>query len=158
MRLGGKNLTFILTIFIIIFDQVTKLMAIKYLKTSPPFIILDNFFQFHYVENYGAAFGILQNKKIFFVIITLVVIFAITVFLVKNYYEINGFMRIGLSMLLGGAIGNFIDRLRLGYVVDFISFRLINRYDFPVFNIADIFIVAGTGLILLLVLFDKYEA
>ena len=151
-------MTFILTIFIIIFDQVTKLMAIKYLKTSPPYIIVDNFFQFHYVENYGAAFGILQNKKIFFVIITLAVIFAITFFLVKNYYEINGFMRIGLSMLLGGAIGNFIDRLRLGYVVDFISFRLINRYDFPVFNIADIFIVAGTGLILLLVLFDKYEA
>ena len=151
-------MAFILTIFIIIFDQVTKLMAIKYLKTSPPFIILDNFFQFHYVENYGAAFGILQNKKIFFVIITLAVILAITLFLVKNYYEINGFMRIALSMLLGGAIGNFIDRLRLGYVVDFISFRLINRYDFPVFNIADIFIVAGTGLILLLVLFDKYEA
>lgn len=151
-------MTFILTIFIIIFDQVTKLMAIKYLKTSPPYIILDNFFQFHYVENYGAAFGILQNKKIFFVIITLAVVLAITFFLIKNYYEINGFMRIGLSMLLGGAIGNFIDRLRLGYVVDFISFRLINRYDFPVFNIADIFIVAGTGLILLLVLLDKYEA
>lgn len=151
-------MAFILTVFIIVFDQVTKLMAIKYLKTSPPFIILDNFFQFHYVENYGAAFGILQNKKIFFVIITLAVILAITLFLVKNYYEINGFMRIALSMLLGGAIGNFIDRLRLGYVVDFISFRLINRYDFPVFNIADIFIVAGTGLILLLVLFDKYEA
>ena len=149
---------FILTIFIIISDQITKLMAISHLKTSPPYIVLDNFFQFHYVENYGAAFGILQNKKLFFVIITLAVIVAITFFLMKNYHQMNIFMRIGLSMLLGGAIGNFIDRLRLGYVVDFISFRLINRYDFPVFNIADIFIVAGTGLILILVLFDKYEA
>lgn len=151
-------MVFILTILIIILDQVTKLMAISNLKTSPPYIILDNFFQLHYVENYGAAFGILQNKKIFFVIITLSVILAITVFLIKNYYQINIYMRVGLSMLLGGAIGNFIDRLRLGYVVDFISFRLINRYDFPVFNIADVFIVAGTGLILLLVLFDRYEA
>lgn len=149
---------FILPVIIILLDQITKIMAINYLKTSSPYIIIDNFFQLNYVENYGAAFGILQNKKMFFIIITLAVILAITVFLVKNYYQMNNFMRIGLGMLLGGAIGNFIDRVRLGYVVDFISFRLINRYDFPVFNIADVFIVVGTGLILLLVLFDKYEA
>lgn len=149
---------FILPVIIILLDQITKIMAINYLKISAPYIIIDNFFQLNYVENYGAAFGILQNKKIFFIIITLAVILAITIFLVKNYYQMNTFMRIGLGMLLGGAIGNFIDRVRLGYVVDFISFRLINRYDFPVFNIADVFIVVGTGLILLLVLFDKYEA
>lgn len=66
-------------------------------------------------------------------------------------------MRIGLGMLLGGTIGNFIDRIRFGYVVDFFSFRLFNRYEFPVFNIADIAIVVGTSLILILVLFDRYE-
>lgn len=149
---------FILSIVIVILDQVTKLLAIKHLKTAAPYIILDNFFQFNYVENYGAAFGILQNKKMFFVIMTLAVVIGISFFLIKNYYEINVFLRIGLVMLLGGAIGNFIDRVRLGYVVDFISFKLINRYDFPVFNIADISIVLGTGLILILVLLDKYEA
>lgn len=151
-------MVFLLSFIIIILDQVTKVLAIKHLKTSTPYIILDNFFQFNYVENYGAAFGILQNKKMFFIIVTLVVIVGISFFIIKNYYEINIWLRIALSMLLGGAIGNFIDRIRLGYVVDFISFRLINQYDFPVFNIADISIVIATGLILILVLFDKYEA
>lgn len=149
---------FILSVIIIILDQLSKFAAIKFLKNSDPYIIIPNFFQFIYVKNYGAAFGILQNKKVFFVIITLAVIIGISFFLVKNYYNINIFMRIGLAMLLGGAIGNLIDRIRWSYVVDFISFRLINRYDFPVFNIADIFVVIGTIIILILILFDKYEA
>lgn len=149
---------FILSFIIIALDQLSKFAAIKFLKTSAPYIIIPNFFQFNYVENYGAAFGILQNKKVFFIIITLAVIVAISVFLVKNYYNISIFMRIGLSMLLGGAIGNFIDRVRWSYVVDFLSFRLINRYEFPVFNVADIFVVIGTIIILILILFDKYEA
>lgn len=149
---------FILSVIIIILDQLSKFAAIKFLKTSAPYTIIPNFFQFNYVENYGAAFGILQNKKVFFIIITLAVIVGISFFLVKNYYNINIFMRIGLAMLLGGAIGNFIDRVRWSYVVDFISFRLINRYEFPVFNIADIFVVIGTIIIVILILFDKYEA
>ena len=66
-------------------------------------------------------------------------------------------MRLGLGMFLGGTIGNFIDRVRFGYVVDFISFRLFNKFEFPVFNIADISIVVGTFIILILVLFDRYE-
>lgn len=149
---------FILSVIIIILDQLSKFAAIKFLKTSAPYTIIPNFFQFNYVENYGAAFGILQNKKVFFIIITLAVIVGISFFLVKNYYNINIFMRIGLAMLLGGAIGNFIDRVRWSYVVDFISFRLINRYEFPVFNVADISVVIGTIIIVILILFDKYEA
>lgn len=151
-------MAFILSILVIILDQVTKFLAIKHLKTAPPITIVDNFFQFNYVENYGAAFGILEGKKVFFIIMTLAVVVGISFFLIKNYHDMNVFLRIGISLLLGGAIGNFIDRVRFGYVVDFISFRLIGRYDFPVFNIADIAIVMGTGLILILVLFDKYEA
>jgi len=150
-------LVFILSIVVIILDQISKFFAISYLKSSAPYIIIPNFFQFNYVENYGAAFGILQNKKIFFIIITLAVIVAISIFLVKSYFKINIFMRIGLALLLGGAIGNFIDRVRWSYVVDFISFRLINRYEFPVFNVADISVVIGTIIILILILFDKYE-
>ena len=65
--------------------------------------------------------------------------------------------RISLAMLIGGAVGNFIDRARFGYVVDFISIKLINRYDFPVFNIADICVVVSTIFIVYLVLFDKLE-
>lgn len=151
-------MVFILSIIIVVLDQVTKHLAVKHLKFSANYIILDNFFQFNYVENYGAAFGILKGKKTFFIIMTLIVLIGIISFMIKNYYSINKLLRIGISMLLGGAIGNFIDRIRLGYVVDFISFKLIGRYDFPVFNIADIAIVIGTGLILILVLLDKYEA
>ena len=151
-------MAFILSILVIILDQVTKFLAIKHLKTAAPVTIVDNFFQFNYVENYGAAFGILEGKKVFFIIMTLAVVIGISFFLIKHYHDMNVFLRIGIGLLLGGAVGNFIDRVRLGYVVDFISFRLIGRYDFPVFNIADIAIVIGTGLILVLVLFDKYEA
>ncbi|WP_353096746.1 signal peptidase II [Tissierella praeacuta] len=149
---------FILSIVIILLDQISKYAAIKYLKESVSHVIIPNYFRLTYVENFGAAFGILQNKKIFFIIITCAVVFFLILFLTKNYYKINIFMRIGLGMLLGGTIGNFIDRIRFGYVVDFFSFRLFNRYEFPVFNIADIAIVLGTFIILILVLFDRYEA
>lgn len=149
---------FILSAIIIVLDQLSKYAAINYLMESAPYIIIPNFFRLSYVENFGAAFGILQNRKIFFIIVTCIVVVSLSLFLIKNYYRINIFMRIGLSLLLGGTIGNFIDRVRFGYVVDFISFRLFNRYEFPVFNIADIAIVIGTSIILILVLFDKYEA
>jgi signal peptidase II len=150
-------LIFILSAVIILLDQLSKSAAIKYLKGSASYNIIPNFFRLSYVENFGAAFGILQNKKIFFIIITCIVIFSLSFFLIKNYYKLNIFMRLGLGMFLGGTIGNFIDRVRFGYVVDFISFRLFNKFEFPVFNIADISIVVGTFIILILVLFDRYE-
>ncbi len=151
-------MVFIVSSLIIILDQISKLLAVKYLQGSASYIIKKNFFELTYVENYGAAFGILQDRRTFFIIMTLAVVIGIAFFIINNYYAMNGFLKVGLAMLLGGAIGNFIDRIRLGYVIDFISFKFINKYHFPVFNIADIFIVLGTGLILILVLFDKYEA
>lgn len=148
---------YITVVLIILLDQATKFAAIKYLKGESPYIIIENFFQLCYVENLGAAFGILQNKKIFFVIITSIVIISIIFFLAKNSQSINQLLKIGLVMLMGGAIGNLIDRIRYGYVVDFISFKLGKGYDFPVFNIADIFIVTGTFLVMVLILLNKYE-
>ncbi len=82
--------------------------------------------------------------KSFFIITTTLVIVAITITFVRYSNKFNKPMNIALSMLLGGAIGNFIDRIRLSYVIDFISVRFGNGYDFPVFNIADMFIVIGT--------------
>lgn len=149
---------FLITILIIVLDQVSKYAAVKYLKENSPYIIIKNFFQLHYVENYGAAFGILQDRKIFFVIITSIVIIGIIFFLVKSSYGLNRMMEIALVILLGGSIGNLIDRIRLGYVVDFISVKFGKGYDFPVFNIADISIVIGTFLIMIMVLLNKHEA
>lgn len=150
-------MAFILSIIIIIADQITKYLVIDKLKGTVSYVIIPGFLKFTYVENYGAAFGILKNKKLFFIIITLIIVIFISVLLFKYYYKINIFMRIGLGLLLGGAIGNFIDRVRFGYVVDFINVRLFNFYDYPVFNIADISIVFGTIIILFLTLFDKHE-
>lgn len=150
-------MVFILTIIIIILDQVSKYAAIKYLKHQRPIVIIENFFQFNYVENRGAAFGILQGKRIFFLIITIAVVLIISFYLFKYYNQMSLLTKIAFAMLIGGAIGNLIDRMRFGYVVDFISVRLINQYDFPVFNIADICVVISTIFIVYLVLFDKLE-
>ena len=146
-----------MTLLIIILDQLSKYAVVKYLKGKNPYIIIKNFFQLNYVENSGAAFGILQNRKVFFIVITSIVIISITFFLFKNSHNLNKWMKIALVMLMGGAIGNLIDRVRFSYVIDFISIRFGNSYDFPVFNIADMFIVAGTFLIMVMVVFNKYE-
>ena len=150
-------MVFILTAIIIVLDQVSKYAAIKHLKNQRPIVIIENFFQLIYVENRGAAFGILQGKRVLFLIITIAVILIISFYLIKYYHQLNPLTRISLAMLIGGAVGNFIDRARFGFVVDFISIKLINRYDFPVFNIADICVVISTIFIVYLVLFDKLE-
>jgi signal peptidase II len=150
-------LVFILTAIIIILDQLSKLAVIKHLKGQKPIVIIEDFFQLCYVENRGAAFGILQGKRILFLLITIAVVLVMSFYLIKYYNHISPLTRVAFAMLIGGAVGNLIDRMRLGYVVDFISVRLINRYDFPVFNIADICVVLSTIYIIYLVLFDKLE-
>lgn len=148
-------MSFILTFVIIAIDQFTKYLAIINLKGSRPIMIIPDFLKLIYVENYGAAFGILKDKKVFFIVITLAVVVVISLFLFKYYAKLNIFMKLGLALLIGGAIGNLIDRVRFGYVVDFISVRLFNAYEYPVFNVADMSIVVGTIMVLILILFDK---
>lgn len=148
-------MSFILAFIIILIDQFTKYLVIINLKGKTSYIIIKDFIRFTYVENYGAAFGILRYKRIFFVIVTLAVIVILLLFLIKYYGKLNLFMKVGTGLLLGGAIGNFIDRVRFGYVVDFISMKFLNKYEFAVFNIADTAIVVGTIIILFMILFDK---
>lgn len=147
----------LLTSILIFIDQITKYIAVKYLKGNRPFVIIKDFFQFAYVENRGAAFGILEHKRSFFIIITLIIIIFLSFYLIKHINTMNNLSILSFTMLIGGSIGNLIDRVRLGYVVDFISFKLFNVYKFPVFNMADIFIVCSTILIVFLVMFDKLE-
>ncbi len=145
----------LLPIVIIILDQFTKFLAVKYLVGQPPIVIIPEHFEFRFVKNFGAAFGILQEKRIFFILITTAVIIFIIVFLYKNFKSLSNFANFSILLLLGGAAGNYIDRIRLGYVVDFIRVNIFKSYDFPVFNVADIFIVVGTILIVFVVLFDN---
>ena len=136
------------------FDQFTKTLAVDHLKGQDPFILFKNVFQFEYLENHGAAFGILQNKQIFFFIIVLI----ISVFIIWFYLHVPMTkkllpLRICAVFIFSGAIGNFIDRLKLGYVVDFFYFKLI---DFPVFNLADVYVVVS-GILLILFVCTKYR-
>ena len=149
---------FILPVLIVLMDQFTKFQAIRYLKDQKPYVIIKDYFELHYVENYGAAFGILQQMRVLFLIITSLVLLFIILYLFKNHQNLTSLAKFSIMLLLGGAIGNFIDRARLGYVVDFLRVNLTKSYDFPVFNIADMAIVVSTVFIVYVVLFDKYEA
>ncbi|WP_202711241.1 signal peptidase II [Sporosalibacterium faouarense] len=147
---------YIIFLLIVALDQMTKYLAVEKLMGQSPFVIINNFLQFNYVENFGAAFGIMQNKQTFFIIITVIIFVAIIIFMKLNN-NLNKIMKISLVMILAGAIGNLIDRIRLGYVVDFVDVKFGNVYDYPVFNIADSSIVVATLIIIYLVLTDKYE-
>nr|WP_300005770.1 signal peptidase II [Tissierella sp.] len=148
---------FFIIVLIIIMDQTSKFAAVKFLKDRKPKVIIENFFQLNYVENRGAAFGILEHKRIFFVIITLAIIIFLSFYLIKHHGSLNILTKLSFSMLIAGAAGNLIDRIRLGYVIDFISFRFKGLYSFPVFNLADTFIVISTILVVIIILFDKIE-
>ncbi len=136
-------------------DQFTKYLAVKFLKNGQNIKIIENFLEFSYVENFGAGFGILQNKKFFLIGVTALVILFLIFFLYRNYHRMNTVVKISFASLIAGSLGNLIDRIRIGYVVDFISVKFGNGYNFPVFNIADILVVIGTILIIITILFDK---
>ena len=141
-------------ISVIVFDQVTKVIAIKQLLPISTYPIIKDVIHFTYVENRGAAFGMLQNQRWVFMILSTVVIVVILFVMVKYKKFLHPIMLTGLSFTIGGGIGNMIDRTIKGYVVDFIDFTLI---DFAVFNIADTFICIGVGLIILDILLGKSD-
>ncbi len=154
MKLKKSSLLLLDLLFLIMLvaiDQFTKYMAVIKLKDQPAFNIIDGVLEFNYLENRGAAFGMLQNQKIFFVFVAVIFLCVIVYVLFKAPME-KKYLRLHLllTMIAGGAIGNMIDRLRLDYVVDFIYFVLIN---FPIFNVADIYVTVATVLLVIQVLF-----
>lgn len=138
-------------ILLLIMDQITKFMSVNLLKDQEPFIIVKNIIQFMYLENHGAAFGMLQNQQWIF-IITGIAFLLFSVFAFIYIPTISRYVPLRMCILLiaAGALGNIIDRIRLSYVIDFIYFEYIN---FPVFNIADIYVTIGTFCLIILVLF-----
>lgn len=138
-----------ITIIILIIDQLTKIIAVNNLKGEESISLIGNFLNFTYVENYGAGFGILQNSRFFFIIITIIIIVVLMYFVMSK--ESSLLVKISTYTILGGAIGNLIDRVFRGYVVDFIDIRFGKLYDFPVFNVADIAVVVGAGLLAVVV-------
>ena len=143
-------LLILLSVFVIIFDQITKFAILKHFQYGERVNIIPDFFDLTLVFNPGAAFSFLSNQngwqKYFFLILAVVVSFYLIYAVFKKHFGQLG--SIGSMMIVGGAIGNVIDRLIHGQVVDFLLFYLGNHY-YPAFNIADSFICIGAGLILM---------
>lgn len=145
----------ILIIFLLVLlDQITKILCIKYLKPIDSFKIIENFFYLSYVENEGAAFGIFQGARYIFIILTiLVLIFCFYYYGKIKVSKFSIISKISFILVISGAIGNLIDRAFKGYVVDMFHFIFFGN-SFAVFNIADIFVVCGTILFVLIILFN----
>lgn len=147
---------FSLIIILILADQLTKLWALAELRGSEGISVITGIFELQYLENRGAAFGILQNHQVLFLLITVLAAVLLTYIYAripddKKYIP----LRICYVLLMSGAFGNMIDRAFRGYVVDFFYFKLI---DFPVFNVADIYVtVAAFAMIILGLFYYKEE-
>ena len=141
----------ITVIILVILDQITKWQALTKLKPIKNTVVIKGFLDFTFVENRGAAFGILSGKIVFFILLTVVVAAGI----IYSFYKLPktkeyNWLKCGLVLVLSGAIGNVIDRAVRGYVVDFLEVTFIK---WPVFNLADIYVVVGACFILFLSLF-----
>lgn len=137
----------ILTIIFIFIDQITKGLVNIYMNVNDSINIINNFFSLTYVHNYGAAFSMLSGARYIFIFTTIIALNLIYWFFIKDkkltIYEI-----VIYSMLLGGIIGNLIDRVLFGYVIDFFDFNIFG-YDFAIFNVADSFIVISVILLII---------
>ena len=134
-------------------DQLFKALAVYWLKGNPPHVLIDGVFELHYSENPGAAFGILQDHRWLFISVTILVMAFMLVLLMSGKFRRYPLMNISGVLIVAGGVGNLIDRIANGYVVDFLYFRLIN---FPIFNFADCCVVVG-AVLLLIFFFFFYE-
>lgn len=141
----------LLMVSIVFADQLTKWLAVICLKGEESYPFWKDVFHFTYVENTGSAFGMLKDHRwVFMSVSTVVIIAALLIFFIY-YKKLTPLIRWAISFLIAGGIGNMIDRVFLGYVVDFLDFTLI---DFAVFNVADSFVCIGAGLFILWYILD----
>ncbi len=137
---------FIIIALVVAFDQLTKYLIEANMELESTIPLLDGVFHITYIQNYGAAFSILQNKTEFLIIMQLVVIAAVLFYLLKRRKQEHWGLLLSLSLIAAGGIGNLIDRAVNGYVIDFLDFRI-----WPIFNVADISVCVGCGLLVLYV-------
>lgn len=143
----------IICIIVVAMDQLTKYIVVNNIGPSEMIPVIDDFFYLTFHKNQGGAWGILQNSRLLFLILIPIVSAFIIYYMIKNK---NRFLRFTLALILGGAIGNYIDRVFVGSVTDFLLFY-IGSYAFPVFNAADMAVTCGTILLAVYVLFIYKE-
>lgn len=143
-------LWFLTAAIVVFLDQVTKAIVVEKLMPigNAPFI--KGIIRFQYAENTGAAFSILSDHRWFFLVFSSIAIIVLIILLIVYRKKINPFFGFVLSMIIGGGIGNQIDRFVNGYVVDFLDFEFMN---FAVFNVADMFVTVGAFLAIFYILF-----
>lgn len=144
----------IASILLILLDQWTKILAVSKLSAKE-YVLIPGVFEFRYINNPGAAWGILSGQRLIFIVLTIIICSIIVFFYVKTPKEKKYLpLLVTMILLFSGAIGNFIDRVKLGEVRDFLYFSLI---DFPIFNVADCYVVVAAILLCVLVLFVYKE-
>jgi len=151
----NKEKIYSISAIVIIIDQIIKILISTKMKLNAEIEVIPNFFSIVFVKNKGAAFSILQDQKIFLVIISLLVLFFLNRYIDKNKI-FNKYSIISLGFIIGGIIGNLLDRLIQDGVIDYLSFQ-ISKYFFPVFNLADSFIIIGIILMLISIIKEEKE-
>ena len=134
-------------------DQLTKQLVVNFLDREEPFYVIKGVFRFSYVENRGAAFGMLDDHRWVFMIISTVAIVGI-IFYMWKFCRDSKLLCLGLSLIVGGGIGNMIDRVLLGYVIDFLDFCAFPKLWMWVFNVADACVCVGAAIVVLSLLID----
>lgn len=150
-NLGVFMFLIVLSIFVLVFlDQLTKWLAVVYLSESASKVFIPGIIELTYHENPGAAWGMLQDHRWVFMVTSTVAIIAILIYLAKNRKDMHPLSLCAFTMIAAGGVGNMIDRLFVGYVVDFINFLFM---DFPVFNFADMCVTVGAAVMIVWLLF-----
>lgn len=137
----------ILTIIFFLVDLVSKLIVSNLMNVHDSIEVISNFFNISYFRNTGGAWSILNEHTWILIVVSLLIIIFIGFYVYKNKIK-NKLELLGYSMILGGSIGNLLDRILYGYVIDFLDFNIFG-YDYPIFNFADIFIVLGVFLLII---------
>ena len=144
----------IFTIIFLAVDIISKLIISKYISLNESILIIKNFLNITYVRNTGVAWSLFDNQKLLVLIVSTIVIAGIIMYIKKNKPH-SKIEQVAYSMILGGAIGNLIERLFYGYVTDFIDVYIFN-YNYPIFNLADTFIVIGAILLIIIAWRGEY--
>lgn len=136
-------------------DQLTKRIITIFIELEKSITIIPSFFKLTYVRNTGAAWSILEGNRLFLILVSIVAIGLVYFFMIKDK-KIEKIEQVGYGILLGGILGNLLDRIVLGYVIDFFHF-IFGNYNFPIFNVADIGIVLGTFIIIGIMLKEDFH-